>query len=463
VRKKLFSIASALVLLAGVLAGCSGGNNEKASPSPSASSSPSGSESAPASEGGASEQKPSGSITVLTQRTDIVDILQGEFTEEFNKAYPDIEVKWEAVQDYENNIKIRMNTEDYGDVLLIPNNIEPKDYPNFFEPLGDYETDKTVYSQIDQRRFEGKYYGIPMAINTLGIVYNKKVFADAGITQMPKTPAEFLEAMHKIKDNTDAIPLYTNYKDNWTLSQWADYLQPASGDPNYPNIGVLEDPNPWAPGKPYNDIFKLMYDVANQGLIEEDPTTTDWESSKGMINRGEIGTMVLGSWAITQMQGAGPNPDDIGYMPFPTNAAKLSAPLAADYNWSINVHSKNKEAANAFIHWVVDESDYATKYQGGFSAKFDENGQLQIPELLQGFQDLGVTMELSTPGPDDLNGVLTAIDNDSEVGIHNPDFKTRLIEAAIGNRKETFDEIMKDLDDRWNKSWQKLIPENYKK
>jgi ABC-type glycerol-3-phosphate transport system substrate-binding protein len=173
--------------------------------------------------------------------------------------------------------------------------------------------------------------------------------------------------------------------------------------------------------------------------------------------------MVLGSWAITQMQGAGPNPDDIGYMPFPTNAAKLSAPLSADYNWSINVHSKNKEAANAFIHWVVDESDYASKYQGGFSAKFDDGGNLQIPELLKGFQDLGVTMELSTPGPDDLNGVLTQIDNDSEVGIHNPDFKKRLIEAAIGNRDESFEDIMADLDKRWNKSWEKLIPAQYKK
>ena len=36
-----------------------------------------------------------------------------------------------------------------------------------------------------------------------------------------------------------------------------------------------------------------------------------------MINNGEIGTMVLGSWAIIQMQEAGPNAADIGYMPFP--------------------------------------------------------------------------------------------------------------------------------------------------
>ena len=45
--------------------------------------------------------------------------------------------------------------------------------------------------------------------------------------------------------------------------------------------------------------------------------STDWESSKGRINSGEIATMVLGSWAVQQFKDAGPNPDDISYMPFP--------------------------------------------------------------------------------------------------------------------------------------------------
>ncbi|WP_040951864.1 ABC transporter substrate-binding protein [Gorillibacterium massiliense] len=455
-KKAVIGSSLSLVLLTGLLAGCGGGSSSSSS-SPSASPKDSANAATTAPTTDASNL--SASLTVLTQRTDIVDTLQGEFTAEFNKVYPNIKVKWEALDKYDDNAKIRLNTNDYGDVLLIPNNIDAKDFPNFFEPLGEYDKDKEKYSQIDQKRYEDKYYGIPSAINTLGIVYNKKVFKEAGITDIPKTPADFIAAMHKIKDNTKAIPLYTNYKDDWTLSQWADFLQPASGDPNYPNLGFLQDPHPWQKGKPFYDIFKIMYDVAKEGLIEKDPTTTDWESSKGMINRGEIGTMVLGSWAITQMQGAGPNPDDIGYMPFPTNASKLSAPLGADYQWAINVHSKNKEAANAFIHWVVDVSDYASKYQGGFSAKLP----MVVPDLLKGFQDLGVTMEVSVPGPKDLDGFNTKIDNDSEVGIHNPDFKKRIIEAAIGNTKESYDDIMNDLDKRWNKSWEKLIPANYKK
>ena len=56
-----------------------------------------------------------------------------------------------------------------------------------------------------------------LPVNAQGIVYNKKVFEEAGVTELPKTPTEFIEALQKIKDNTDAIPLYTNFAAGWTM------------------------------------------------------------------------------------------------------------------------------------------------------------------------------------------------------------------------------------------------------
>ena len=47
---------------------------------------------------------------------------------------------------------------------------------------------------------------------------NKKVFEQAGVTELPKTPDEFLDALQKIRDNTDAIPLYTNFAAGGTLT-----------------------------------------------------------------------------------------------------------------------------------------------------------------------------------------------------------------------------------------------------
>ena len=47
--------------------------------------------------------------------------------------------------------------------------------------------------------------------------------------------------------------------------------------------------------------------------------------------------MVLGSWAIVQMQAAGDNADDIGYMPFPISVNGTQyASAGADYCFGIN-------------------------------------------------------------------------------------------------------------------------------
>ena len=79
--------------------------------------------------------EPSGEITVLTQRTDIVNTTFKEYAEEFQKEYPDVTVKFEAIKDYEGQVKTRLNTKSYGDVLLIPGTVAPNQLANFFEDV----------------------------------------------------------------------------------------------------------------------------------------------------------------------------------------------------------------------------------------------------------------------------------------------------------------------------------------
>ena len=79
-------------------------------------------------------------ITVLTNRTDIVDtVFTAEYAPAFAEANGGTEVKFEAITDYEGEVAIRMNTTEYGVVLLIPNSIKPDQYADFFEPLGTVE------------------------------------------------------------------------------------------------------------------------------------------------------------------------------------------------------------------------------------------------------------------------------------------------------------------------------------
>ncbi len=62
----------------------------------------------------------SGEITVLTNRTDLVNTVFPEYATKFNEQYPNVKVNFEAMTDYAGEVKIRLNTKDYGDVLLIP-------------------------------------------------------------------------------------------------------------------------------------------------------------------------------------------------------------------------------------------------------------------------------------------------------------------------------------------------------
>lgn len=158
--------------------------------------------------------------------------------------------------------------------------------------------------------------------------------------------------------------------------------------------------------------------------------------------------MVLGSWAIDQIKSTAPNKDDIGFMPFPTNASKVLVPLAGDFNLGINVNSENKAAARAWVDWFTEKSNYAVEQAGSISPLKGA----PMPSILKQYEDQGVVFETLTPSPKGQEGIVDKIDKMGEIGLWQPDFKKRIIEAAVGNRPESYDAIMKDLNDAWVKA-----------
>src|SRR5690554_3003205 len=208
----------------------------------------------------------SGEITVLTQRTDLVDNVFQDYKAEFESLYPDVTVTFEAITDYEGEVTTRMSTTDYGDVLLIPNTVSPSDLPDFFEPLGTVEELAQTYRFIEsEQNYDGLSYGVAITGNANGLVYNKAVWEAAGVTDLPTSPDEFLDALQAVADNTDAIPLYTNYGDGWPLTQWESNRGGVSANPDAV-IELAHMQSPWAPGEDHFIIDSLIYDAVERGL-----------------------------------------------------------------------------------------------------------------------------------------------------------------------------------------------------
>ncbi|WP_298458241.1 ABC transporter substrate-binding protein [uncultured Cellulomonas sp.] len=386
-----------------------------------------------------------GEITVLTNRTDIVDTVFQDYKAAFEEEYPDVDVSFEAVTDYEGEVTTRMSTDDYGDVLLIPNSVSAGELPDFFEPLGSVDELAETYRFVrTEQAFDGQSYGIAITGNAQGIAYNKAVWAEAGLTDFPTSPEEFVAALQAIQDNTDAIPLYTNYADGWPLTQWEGNRGSVSADPEAVNELAKTD-TPWAEGEEHYIMDSLLWDVVEAGLTEPDPTTTNWEQSKTDLATGKIGTMVLGSWAITQLQEAADNPDDIGYMPFPVQVdGTFHSTAGGDYKNGINVNSDNKAAARAWIDWFAQESNYATD-QGGLSPLVDG----PTPETLAELEETGVEYIELAPAAEGEESLVNDIDREAEIGLFSPDYRQRIVDAARGASGETKEEIFEDLNTRW--------------
>lgn len=391
-------------------------------------------------------------ITMFNHRTDLDSAdyngkTWSDYLSDFNEMYPNITVEITTDTNYADDALTHLQSGDYETIMGIPA-VDKSDLSTYFMSYGDLDTMKDQINYATTWEYGNEVYGVPSTATTQGIVYNKKVFEEAGITELPKTPEEFIDALQKIKDNTDAIPLYTNYAAEWTMGAWDAYIgNNATGDVTYMNQKLIHTQDPF---QDYGDdthayaVYKILYDAVADGLIEDDYTTTDWEGCKGMINNGEIGCMVLGSWAYPQMEAAGDNGDDIGYMAFPISIdGKQYASAGADYSYGINVNASNdeKQAALIFVKWLTEESGYS----------YNEDGlpvQAGSTDTKLSFD--GVTFLEDEPALEGEEDYLNELNSDSELNINNGgNSKIMEIIEHAANGDKTFDEIMAD----WNAAW----------
>ena len=383
------------------------------------------------------EQQIAGDLTVITGGQEV-----DRYIERFNMLYPDVNVKIVPLVDYEREIKDMIDAGAYGDVLLAPSFISYEDWDKYFEALGDYSILSKQYFFMNAREKEGKVYGFPMSANGQGLIYNKKVFDEAGIKELPRTIDEFINCLKLIDENTQAIPFYTNYNAPWAVATWQHYVFGAmTGDAEYRYNNFAHEKNPFTEGKNNYIVYKLMYDIVSQGLCEEDVLQSDWWQSMILLNEGKVGCLALGSWGISTAKSAGAYADNIGYMPFPNTVnGKQYMTIDADYAYSISINSKNKEAARAWIDFMIHDSGY-TRDIGAISiVKGDP-----LPEWFNEFENVELIIDHFFK---DNNGAILG-QLGAALDLYSGQEQRRIIAAAQGKSQETFEGIMKEWNERW--------------
>ncbi|MFB9329153.1 ABC transporter substrate-binding protein [Paenibacillus aurantiacus] len=329
---------------------------------------------------GAANSEVKGEVTFLTNRTDMIDKEYNDYEKKFEAKYPGVDLKFETIaNDYNSQLKVRIASGKYPDVVLIADAIPNSDFPKYFEPLDDIQFSDELNFK-DMKSFEGKSYGISSGGNTFGIVYNKQAFAKAGITDVPKTLDELYADSQKLKD-AGIVPFASNFKDKWPLGAWSnDVVSIISGKPDVGNLRAETD-TPYAQDSAYFQSWSIIREMYSKGFLEKDVNSTNWEQSKKDVATGKFAMYGLGNWVINQVIGAGAKSEDVGFFPFPAdNSGTPKAPLGSDFFYAVN-KGGNTAAAKAFIQWMIEESGYEDF--AGFipTLKNKQSGLAQLAEF----------------------------------------------------------------------------------
>jgi raffinose/stachyose/melibiose transport system substrate-binding protein len=231
----------------------------------------------------------------------------------------------------------------------------------------------------------GGYQGVPYSADTEGIVYNKALFAQAGITDAPTTYAELTADAQKLKA-ASITPIAFGGTVNWHLMRLLDnQLETECGAATNDKLTGLKAN--WAKTPCVTKSFTQLKDWADSYLNSGWSSSTDAQAQQ-LFYQHKVAMMLEGSWFNGFLKQNGFQPtSDLGLFGFPTGTNRVYGLTTNNY---ISKTSKNPDAAAKFLDFWTSPA-VQKKYQGSFSAIPTVKGidvQDNGAGLASGFNDL---------------------------------------------------------------------------
>jgi len=394
------------LVLAVTLSGCgkSGSSNEGASPSDAAQASGEGASSEKA-EGTPEQPKLEGKIVFATNYTNIADTKLKDLAEQFMSEHPGTTVEFEGIKDYDSVVSTRMAAGELPDISYVMPSISRDVWSQYYLPIDDVGfTNDNLYFYTAGLGMDNKLYSVTDSITFTGITYNKKSFAEAGITSTPKTMDEFWSAAEKLKQK-GITPMGTALKEAWTTYTFGGYdtwgIQ-FTGDPELKNTYIDKDD--------YIDelqlkAFDFLREMQKKGYFEKDIISAGWDQFKKDMAAGKIAMYYSQSWFPSQPVELGAKVEDIGTFPFP-DTKYISATNSKMY--AISKDTKSPELAKAFLEWLWVDGKYASAASSLSPMKNSGNYDPATEELLAS----GLPVIEATATSDNITKALTKAELD---------------------------------------------------
>lgn len=196
---------------------------------------------------------------------------------------------------------------------------------------------------------DGKVYGIPGEMETIGIFYNQKIFDDVGV-EPPTTLDELKSVSEKIKGE-GIIPMAVGNKEGWEGGHLLSMsLSSAIGSERME--GLFTGDESWDSPEVVSSV-EFWREANDKGWLPKSPTSVDYDTSIAMFFSGEAAMIPTGSWLVGEIDD---NMDvEVGYIPFPAPEGEAIFAGGLGSGPFVSATAENKAAAVAFLDFLASE------------------------------------------------------------------------------------------------------------
>lgn len=235
----------------------------------------------------------------------------------------------------------------------------------------DTTTYEQVFYSVNEQflKYDGQYYGLPLMVDGLALVYNQDLLTRAGFSRPPQTWDKFREAVRNLtRYDTSGRVVQSGAALGFAgnIDYFSDILGlmfaqngvafvDAAGNVNFHNSISPDGRNLGAEALQFYSLFAL-------NERSWDPT---WENSTQAFANGKVAMVFLPSHRILQILNQQPS-FEIGVAPVPQlpNVGQGEGATWADY-WVevVPKESENARAAWEFLNWLSQKEQLAKFYR----------------------------------------------------------------------------------------------------
>ncbi|GAA1256803.1 extracellular solute-binding protein [Kitasatospora nipponensis] len=212
-------------------------------------------------------------------------------------------------------------------------------------------------SLIKQATYQGKTYGVPLVTDTLGLLYNKALFAKAGIAAAPTSWDELKADAAALKDKAGVDGFWMRAGDGY----FAMPLLFGEGTDMVDAAGkkiTINSPQAAAAVETYKSLFTAP------GTVKADLTSDGYAHMMDAFGSGKVAAVINGPWEITNIYKGSAFADktNLGIAAVPAGSSGKAGAPTGGHNIAVYAGSDaaHQAAAEKFAAFMTSADSQAT-------------------------------------------------------------------------------------------------------